>query len=206
METKDFGKGLGQLFGAGGDEYLAAAAFTGKKFSQIVCGSNGATFTALTINGVDVVTARGYGSVSLPSGYVICAGVGEYFDSGTISVGSAQGIREYEEPKVTLESVAVDDGTAATGMTVTLTFGNTGGAGSLDVDYGIEDDEGDVVESGAARLGTAKRVYFLSGDNQTATIPGMTYPSDAGDDYVIKVRLSGAPDAAEVEDTFDVTA
>ena len=203
MEAKDYGKAQGALYGAGGDEYIGTESFSDKKFTHIVVGSDGATFSALTINGVDVVSARNIDSVSLPSGYILSAGIGEYFDSGTISAGNAQGVVYQEDPKVTLESVAVDDGTAATGMTATLTFGNDGGAGSLEVDYSIEDSEGTVIESGSRSEGTAKKVYFLAGDSQTATIPDMTYPADAGEDYVIKVNLSGSD--AEVEDTFDVT-
>lgn len=203
MEYKEFHTRNGQLWGFGGDAYIGAESFSGKKFTHIVVGSSGATFTALTIRGVDVVTAKNISGISLPSGYILSAGGDDYFDSGTISAGSAQGLILSENPIVTLESVAVDNGVAATGMTPVLTFGNTGGAGSLEVEYSIQDSEGTVVEQGVARLGTAKRVYFLSGDSQEAIIQGLTYPSTADTGYVFKANLAGS--SKEIEDSFDVT-
>lgn len=201
----DYAKVMAQLAGFGGDEYIGAEAFSSKKFTHLVIGSSGATFSALTIRGVDIVTNRGLTEISLPSGYILCAGNDDYFDSGTISAGSAQGLRMQEDPIVTLESVAVEDGTAATGMTATLTFGNDGGAGSLEVDCVIEDSEETVIAQYLRSEGTAIQVYFLPGESQTATIPGLTYPSDAGTDYAIRVKISGDADSTEVEDTFDVT-
>lgn len=201
----DYAKIMAQIAGFGGDEYIGTESFSDKKFTHIVVGSDGATFSALTIRGVDVVSERNLDSVSLPSGYIISAGNGDYFDSGTISSGSAQGLRQQEDPLVTLDSVAVDNGTAATGMTTTLTFGNDGGAGSLEVDCVIEDSEGEVIDQYLRSLGTAIPVYFLPGESQTATIPGLTYPDDAGTDYAIRVKISGDDDTTEVDDTFDVT-
>lgn len=196
---------MAQIAGFGGDEYIGAESFSGKKFTHIVVGSSGATFSALTIRGVDVVSDRGLSGISLPTGYIISAGNDDYFDSGTISAGSAQGLRKQEDPLVTLDSVAVDNGTAATGMTATLTFGNDGGAGSLDVDCIIEDSEGAVIDQFLRSEGTAIQVYFLPGESQTAIIPGLTYPDEAGTDYAIRVKISGDDDSTEVEDTFDVT-
>ena len=204
-QNVNYAEVMAQIAGFGGDEYLGQASFTDKKFTHIVVGSDGATFSALTIRGVDVITDRGLSGYLLPNGYILSAGNDDYFDSGTISAGSAQGLRKQEDPLVTLDSVAVDDGTAATGMTATLTFGNDGGPGSLEVDCIIEDSEGAVVEQYLKSLNTAIQVYFLPGESQTATIPGLTYPEDPGVDYAIRVKISGDADTTEVDDTFTVT-
>lgn len=190
---------LGKSLGEGGDYYIGTAAVTTKKFALIVVGPSGATVSVCKIRGVDVKTARNYGS--LPAGYMMCAGGNDYFNSITFSAGSGLGIIYSEPPVVEITAASITTGDEETAITNSITFNNTGNAGSVKLDWRIKDDAGAIVVAGKADL------YCLPGTGVSAAIQGLTFPAQPGTDFTFEVSLEGKEDwtVSSVFDINDVT-
>lgn len=199
-DTTNQSKLLGQMAGESGDYHIELVAVTTKKFSHIVIGPDGATVTVCKIRGVDVMTARNYGTMK--AGYVMCAGGDDYFDAITLTAGDAQGVI-YDEP-ITPGSaaVAVSNGVAGATMTPTITFTNAGCSGSKLVRYRTKNTAGTIVQSGEVMI------YFLQGSGLTVTIPGLLYFATVATGYTFEICLSdtGAAEVWTASAAFNITA
>jgi hypothetical protein len=83
---------LGIMAGEGGDYYIGnQAAVTDKKFTHIIFGPDGGTLTDVKIGAQSVKTSRNY-PATIPGGYIMCAGIGKYFDYIDLSAGNASGL------------------------------------------------------------------------------------------------------------------
>lgn len=82
---------LGMVAGEGGDHYIGTQAVSTKKFTHIVFGSDGGTLVGVQIGNQDVKTTRNY-PATIPGGYIMCAGSGQYFNHIELSAGSAEGL------------------------------------------------------------------------------------------------------------------
>jgi hypothetical protein len=80
---------LGKISGMGGCEFIAAAsAKTGKSYSSIVINTD-AVISVLQINGVDVLTTKGFNGVTVSAGMFIPSAAGTYITAITLTSGTA---------------------------------------------------------------------------------------------------------------------
>ena len=172
------------LVGEAGDHFISTTSITTKKFTRIKITAT-ATLTDVKLRGVSVKTARDYPS-SLPVGYEMIAGGNDYFDTITLSAGSAIGYLYYEEPVVGSLALNVSGGAHGASMSPVITFTNTGGSASKLVYWRTRDKADAVVQSGE------QVVYFLKGSSVNVSLVGLTFFASADTGYEVDVRLEGS--------------
>lgn len=82
---------LGKIIGSGGCEFIAAAsAKTGKTYSGIVINTD-AVIGTLEMNGVNVLTTKGFNGATVSAGMFIPAAAGTSITAITLTSGTAIG-------------------------------------------------------------------------------------------------------------------
>ena len=80
---------LGKIIGSGGCEFIAAAsAKTGKSYAGIVINTD-AVISVLSIDGVNVLTTKGFNGVTLSAGIYISVEAGSEITAITLASGTA---------------------------------------------------------------------------------------------------------------------
>jgi len=80
---------LDKISGMGGCEFIAAAsAKTGKTYTSIVINTD-AVISVLSIDGVNVLTTKGFNGATLSAGMFIPAAAGTYITAITLTSGTA---------------------------------------------------------------------------------------------------------------------